>query len=72
MVSVFNRKRLATTFSGDERAEICGHLEAAGVEYAVKTVNRRAAFFGRSGSKVPNEYIIYVSQKNFQIASDML
>ncbi len=79
MITIFNRKIVFTSFSMKRQAEIKDILDANGIEYYEKVINRRSASsFGTgtrsiTGSYGENfaytyEYIFYVHKKDFKLA----
>lgn len=80
MITIFNRKMVFASFSMESQAEIRNILDANGIKYYVKVVNRRSASsFGngtrsRTGSfgedsSYTYEYMIYVHKKDFESAN---
>lgn len=83
MITIFNRKIIASSFSMQCQAMIKNILDNNDIPYYEKVVNRRSASpFGngtrsRTGSYGENslytyEYIIYVHKKNFELAKKYL
>lgn len=79
MITIFNRKTVFITFSMERQVEIKDILNANGIIYCVKVVNRRSSSaFGTgtrsiTGSYGENfaymyEYIFYVHKKDFELA----
>ena len=75
MITIFNRKKIYTTFSMKSQAEIKNILDNNGIKYYQKVVNRRSAYtraltgsFGENPSYA-YEYIIYVHKKDFDLAN---
>lgn len=80
MITIFNRKKVFTSFSMESQAEIRNLLDNNGIRHYVKVVNRRSASpFGsdtrsRTGSFGENfpytyEYTIYVHKKDYALAN---
>lgn len=75
MISIFNRKELVTLYDIKRKAKICETLEANGIEYSIKVINRNStSVFWDSRSRVGTlgqktelsyEYIIYVKKSDF-------
>lgn len=83
MITVFNRRELSSTFDMREQAEIRNVLSGHGIDYYVKTVNRRSPSPISAGSRVNTgtlgeklrmeyEYIIYVKRADYEKASELL
>ncbi|MBQ4539543.1 MAG: hypothetical protein II995_08065 [Oscillospiraceae bacterium] len=83
MINLFNRAELKATFDMAEQARIRALLASNGIEYTVKTVDRKSAGSfssasrGRSGSFGENqqlmlEYIIYVKKADLQKAKGII
>lgn len=80
MLTIFNRKKIYTSFSMEDQANIRNLLDHNGIKCCVKVVNRRSASsfgngtrsrtgsFGESSSYT-YEYIIYVHKEDFELAS---
>ena len=75
MITIFNRRELTVTNSMEKQAQLREKLAAGGIDYKIKTVNRRSASpFGsgsrsRTGSYGENqalayEYIFYVNKED--------
>lgn len=80
MITIFNRKKVFTSFSMESQAEIRNLLDNNGIKHYVKVVNKRSASpFGngtrsRTGSFGENflytyEYTIYVHKKDYALAN---
>ena len=83
MINLFNRAELKATFDMAEQARIRALLASNGIEYTVKTADRKSAGSfspasrGRSGSFGENqqfmlEYIIYVKKADLQRAKAII
>ena len=77
MITIFNRKEVAATFSEERQAEIRQILGACGVDYRWKIIqaepNRgrmteRSCFQGKRDS----EYVIYVAKRYYEKAMHLL
>ena len=77
MITIFNRKEVAATFSEERQAEIRQILGACGVDYRWKIIqaepNRgrmteRSCFQGKRDS----EYVIYVAKRDYEKAMHLL
>lgn len=78
MITVFNRKELLVTLSMEVQAQARGKLEDRGIDYTIKTINRKSpSAFGdtraRTGTFGENlameyEYIIYVKKDDYDKA----
>ena len=77
MITVFNRKEVAATFSDNTQAEIRQILGVCGIEYSWKIINHTPAR-GMAGrgiaihGKRPCEYVIYVARKDYEKALHVL
>ncbi len=83
MITIFNRKKLITTYDTKEQARVRDILAANGIDYEVKVVNRmspspmaagtraRTGTFGQSQENM-NEYVIYVKKVDYEKANCML
>lgn len=82
MITVFNRKRLFSSFSVKEQAQLREALAAHKIPYIVNVVNisggfGRANVRGSTGGAGLNmdyvyEYIIYVRKKDYERANALL
>lgn len=80
MITVFNRRELISTFDMRKQAEIRSILSDNGIEYHVKTINRKSpspagagsrGYTGTYGEKtdMAYEYVIYVKKEDYENAS---
>lgn len=83
MITVLNRKELCITFDMKRQAEIREQLQAHGIDYEIKTVNRLSpsplatgvrATTGSAGHKTEREreYIFYVHKTDYEKAQEAL
>lgn len=73
MITIFNRKELAITFSMEHQATIRNILVANNIGYFVRVVNHGNSTRARTGSfgenmKFAYEYIIYVRRNDYDKA----
>lgn len=79
MITLFNRKELMVTFDINEQARLRGILNAEGIDYSVKTVNRLSSSSLSAGSRVRTgtfgqntdmmiEYVFYVKRAEYERA----
>ncbi len=82
LLTLFNRKELITTFSMKQQAQIRQKLQANGIVYKCKAINRNSAS-PLSGSRARTgtlgqdinmayEYIIYVSKQDYERAKGLV
>ena len=82
MITIFNRKRLFSSFSAKAQASLREALAAHKIPYIVNAVNI-AGGFGRADIRAAAggvglnldyayEYVIYVRKKDYQRAEDLL
>ena len=78
MITIFNRKRLFSSFSVKAQASLREALAAHKIPYIVNAVNI-AGGFGRAAAggaglnlDYAYEYVIYVRKKDYQRAEDLL
>lgn len=79
MITIFNRKELAITFSLNKQAEIKDALISCGIDYTFKVIirNKHSGYSGTRMSFVPkqdslDEYIFYVKKKDYEHAKSIL
>lgn len=83
MLTIFNRRELLITFSGEEQARVRDALAQNGVDYHIKTVNpsARSTFAAsarsRTGSFGVNtdcayQYYIYVHKNDYDRARSLI
>lgn len=79
IITLFNRRTVFTSFSMERQAEIKDILDANGIKYFEKVVNRRSSSaFGRGTRSITGsygedfaytyEYTFYVHKKDFELA----
>lgn len=73
MITVFNRRELATTHSMPRQARIKQLLDNAGIEYSVKTRNTSGNFSRGTAAAAKDgepyrEYTVYVRKSDFDKA----
>ena len=83
MLTVFNRKELVSVFDLEKLSKIREVLEAASIEYTVKTVNRvspssaadgHRGTMGTAGENLNQnaEYTVYVAKQDYEEALALL
>lgn len=77
MITIFNRKELAVTYSTPHQATLRNALAAAGIDYRIKTVDRAGASMSRVrtasfGQKNPLQYILYVRKCDWEWAQQVI
>ena len=83
MITVFNRKELCSTYRMESQSRIRQILAENGIDYQIKTVNRKSpspmaagsrAHTGTLGEKLgmEYEYIIYVRKDDYDRASGII
>ena len=83
MITVFNRKRVFTTFDMAKQSEVTSALKRGGVDYYTRVINRMSSSPVSAGSRARTgtygndltkmyEYIIYVNKKDFEKASFLI
>lgn len=83
MITIFNRRELFTTYDMAQQAQVRAALDAAGVPYKVRVVDRKngqamlAGSRARTGSFGENqalayEYTIYVAKEDLDRAAQAL
>ena len=79
MITIFNRRELASTYSSARQAALRSALAAAGVDYRFKAVSHscasmsraRTGSFGQSPA-AELQYIIYVRKADWNVAQAVL
>lgn len=83
MITLFNRKELVTTFDMKKQGQLRELLQANGIDYRVKVINRgspspfdagaraRTGSFGQSMA-LSYEYKIYVKKADYERALSLL
>ena len=82
MITIFNRREVAITYSMDGQARIRELLSANGIDYRYKVMDRtspsvltsnraRTGTFGYN-MNYTNEYIFYVHKKDYQAAKALI
>lgn len=76
MITIFNRREVAITFSMTEQVRIRERLAARHIRYVVRVVSRnqhrgRIGGFGQN-MDINNEYIIYVHKKDYELTRGIL
>ena len=72
MITLLNRKEIATTTSKDRQAEIRHILGACGVDYRWKIIQANHEISENSIIQGKHEYIIYVARKDYDKAMMLL
>lgn len=83
MLTIFNRKELLSTFDTKRQSEIRGLLAQNGIDYTVKTVNRKSSSPIAAGSRARTgtlgenlgaeyEYTIYIHKSDYEKAAAIL
>ena len=81
MLAIWNRRELVTVLTMQEQSDILSALRDAGLDYAVKVIDRSSpsalnpgtrADFGTMGMSpgAQYEYIIYVNKRDYDAARD--
>lgn len=83
MITVLNRKELTTTYNINEQARVRDILNANGIDYDIKVVDRmsptpmaagtrsRTGTFGQNQDSM-KEYVIYVKKKDYEQAISLI
>jgi hypothetical protein len=83
MITVFNRKRVLSTYDLAAKTEVCQKLEAEKIDFYTRVINRmsaspvsagsraRVGTFGNDLSKM-YEYIIYVKKSDAEKAAYLI
>lgn len=83
MITVLNRKELTTTYNINEQARVRDILNANGIDYEIKVVDRmsptpmaagtrsRTGTFGQNQDSM-KEYVIYVKKKDYEQAISLI
>lgn len=83
MITVLNRKELTTTYNINEQARVRDILNANGIDYEIKVVDRmspsplatgtrtQTGTFG-VGQESMKEYVIYVKKKDYEQAVSLI
>lgn len=83
MITVLNRKELTTTYNMNEQARVRDILNAKGIDYDVRVVDRmsptsmatgtrtRTGTFGQNQDSM-KEYVIYVKKKDYGQAISLI
>lgn len=81
MITIFNRREVAVTFSMEVQAKIREVLSENNIDYYTKVINRRnksplsaSSMFGSFGEnpRLDYEYIIYVYKANYEQAKTLV
>lgn len=82
MITIFNRRELAVTFSMREQASLRDALDAKGIDYSIKVINSNSptvmndmrAYTGMFGQdqELAYEYRIFVRRKDFAFAQAVI
>lgn len=73
MITIFNRKELAATYSMPHQAALREALASAGIDYRVRVIDRAGASMSRArtvsfGQNPPLQYILYVHKCDWERA----
>ena len=81
MITIFNRKELAITYSVEEQARIRGILAANAIDYDLKIKSNATRSIGARGLAAQRfganpslscEYIFYVLKTDYERAADLI
>ena len=76
MITIFNRRELASTCSMSAQAALRDALAAAGIDYRIRVIDRGGASMSRArtgaAGQNPAQYVIYVHKNDLERAKAAL